>query len=303
MHLLRLEHLVYLTLSGNHTFARLLDMQTRNRGSTPEGLKYFSMGRRMSGDMNTALGNCVIMLVMIATACNSLVPRRWDCLIDGDDALVFIDAKDYTVLAGHLAADFLRFGMTLKVEAPVYQIHCVEWCQSKPIFAACLDGHHRWKMVRNPRKILRGALFSSKLNVFNLRASYLVTVGLCELALNHGVPILESFARWLVRAGGSARLSPNYQHSGSFQRVSRELRTLRRTLDSLRDLQCVPISVETRSMFAQQWALPVDVQLFLESYFDHSPAPRHWFERHIAEVSARLPECCDDYDWLVSSYI
>jgi len=85
--LLEIEHLVYKLLCPDPWFAEILSWQLTNRVRSRHGLEYVAHGRRMSGDMNTALGNCVLMVLMVAAA----FQRDYDMLDDGDDVLVLVE--------------------------------------------------------------------------------------------------------------------------------------------------------------------------------------------------------------------
>jgi len=82
------EHSIYQAFyPGNKHFAMLLEWQRRNTcyARCSEGtVKYKTVGKRMSGDVNTALGNCLIMSSMVWTYADEIsVPIR--LANDGDD--------------------------------------------------------------------------------------------------------------------------------------------------------------------------------------------------------------------------
>lgn len=65
--LLKIEHSVYMMMCYHPEFKKLLQWQLVNHGRSSRGIKYVAKGKRMSGDLNTALGNCLLMVIMVST--------------------------------------------------------------------------------------------------------------------------------------------------------------------------------------------------------------------------------------------
>lgn len=190
------EHSVYNACYHSPELRRLLQWQVHNVGyaRTADGVvKYNVTGRRMSGDMNTALGNCLLMCAMF----HRLLEERAidaELINNGDDCVLILEHTDMAKLAG-LERWFLDFGFTMKVEAPVFVLEHVVFCQMQPVF----DGD-RWRMVRDPR-------VSLDKDGINLQPGnqkfedWLHTVGECGLALTSGLPILQEYYRYLMSNG------------------------------------------------------------------------------------------------------
>jgi hypothetical protein len=233
---LRVEHSVYVGCCPDPYFALLLSWQLGNRCFSSRGLSYKVVGKRMSGDMNTALGNCLLMVIMLVaymTWC-----KKWDLLDDGDDVLLIVEESDLPRVVGTVKDAFLAFGHELKVESVTRVLEQVEFCQSRPIEWS--PGKH--KFVRNPWKVLSTALTGVKyFNQDGARAKLLYSIGICELVLSLGVPVLQEFALAILRNCGvdeGLQLPPD---GSLMSRVRRELRTL-----GLRTLQRVdPQPVQT----------------------------------------------------------
>lgn len=186
--LLEAEHAYYLKFNNDPAFAELLKKQLYNRGSTRSGFKYEIEGGRMSGDMNTGLGNCVISLIMFKALAKRLgVPM--DLLVDGDDALLFISREHLTSLYSVLSFHYLQFGMEMKVEEVAFAAEEVAWCQTRPVQ---ITGQE-WKMVRDPLRVLRTILVSKKWQPHRQR-NYMASLALCEMAQNRAVPVLQAMA-------------------------------------------------------------------------------------------------------------
>jgi hypothetical protein len=118
----------------------------------------------------------------------------FDVLVDGDNAVVFCDREALGLLRGSLAAEvFRQSGHEIEMGACASRVEQVEFGQSRPVQTA-----RGWTMVRNPRKVLSNALCSPyHYGELSYGARVAASVVQCELALNHGVPLLQSyFAAW-----------------------------------------------------------------------------------------------------------
>lgn len=115
--ILRVEHLIYQRYWRSPILDRLLSWQWHNKGRTSTGIRYRCRGGRMSGDMNTALGNCIISILLLANIMRvlKLTPTSWDMLCDGDDCLLFIDHSNLWVLE-QIPQLYLEHGFVIKVE-------------------------------------------------------------------------------------------------------------------------------------------------------------------------------------------
>jgi hypothetical protein len=246
---LQVEHSVYLASNPDPWFRQLLSWQLLNTVRSSLGMKYVTRGKRMSGDMNTALGNCVQMIAMVVGVMEWL-EVDFDLLDDGDDCLLFVEATDLPLVQAQLPLYFLLMGHELKVESVASELTEVEWCQSKPVF----DGQ-KWKFVRNPFKVMSCALVGTRWNIGSerVRLEYLAGIAQCELVLNSGVPVLQEFAKALLRNSKDAH--PRYdRNSGEWWRYVRELRYVGPQ----------EIAFDSRISFAKAFGVSVEEQLHYE---------------------------------------
>lgn len=256
--LLNGEFMVYLCSNPSREFATLLKAQLRNKCFSTKGIKYKTKAKRMSGDMNTALGNCIIMLIMLLAFMDWC--SVWDTLDDGDDVLVIIEAKDLPQFLRDVKKAFLEFGMNVKVESVAYSLHEVEFCQSKVIHAA-----GGFKFVRNPIKVLSCAL--SGVRYFGDvagRRNLLYSIGTCELVLNLGVPVLQAFALAIRRNATRGKFNANLL-GDTVARLSRELKTYRMHINTIVP---IPITDLARDSFAVAFGMDCAEQIRLEKAFD-----------------------------------
>lgn len=76
---LKVEHDFYRSwFPGDQDLDQLLRWQMVNECRTSNGLRYQVVGGRMSGDMNTALGNCTLMVGMAHAAMKQLRVKQYD---------------------------------------------------------------------------------------------------------------------------------------------------------------------------------------------------------------------------------
>nr|QUS52786.1 hypothetical protein 2 [Mute swan feces associated tombus-like virus 5] len=295
--MLSVEHLVYKRYWKCPHLQRLLEWQVRNKGRTSSGIRYTLRGSRMSGDMNTALGNCLISIIVLANIMRilKLSPTRWDMLCDGDDVLVFVDQTDTAILQ-QLPSLYEEHGFPIKLENVTTSYHKVLFCQTHPV-----DTLLGPKMVAVPSRTLSRALVGVRhWGEPKFIPKYLALIGYCELALNMGVPILQEFACMVLNWGSV--LPRNIQASGRVIKAAREER--------LHPIEPLPITAEARLTFEEATGISVEEQRALEQSFraqyrhgskeeTHSvdqPAiywRKHWSATNTARIQGKGPPARD----------
>lgn len=254
--LLKVEHLFYLLILPSQEFKRLLRAQLRNRCFSKEGVAYSTLGRRMSGEMNTALGNCVIMLLMVLSIL--LVLRiKFELLDDGDDCLVIYEAESHDQVRTALES-MNEFGLHVKLENVSSVFERIKFCQSQPI-----ETHCGWKFCRDPYKVMSTSVVGIKWASLNEqgRRTYLNGIAECELVLNKGVPVLEAFARALRRNAATTRKAYD-EKSGEYYRYMRELKAF------VNVDEVVPITPAARMSFYLAFGIDPATQVEYEDRLD-----------------------------------
>lgn len=144
---LQFEHSCYNSVFHSSELQRLLSWQINNSGvgyAHDGKVKYRKKGCRMSGDMNTALGNCLLACLISKKLVHEMgIKAR--LINNGDDCVLITEATNATKLLGGLTDGWLRFGFQCIAEEPVYELEAIEFCQMHPVF----DGSE-YRMVRNP---------------------------------------------------------------------------------------------------------------------------------------------------------
>lgn len=291
---LELEHKYYSNLCEDPFLDRLLKCQLKNKCYTNSGIVYEVDGNRMSGDMNTALGNCLLMVAMCYAAMRELVVLRWDLLDDGDDCLLIVERSELSKLST-LPNVFLAFGQELTLGREVGELSGVVFCQSKVVH---IDGVPRF--VRDWKKVLSGAAGGfAKWNDGKLVRPMLKAIGDCELALNQGVPILEAFARACLRNSHGASAPKGFADDDHYNYVARGLpdRQLGGTLD-----------FAARESFAEAFDVSPEWQEHIEGVLErwtidttcHNDVPSELDYRWELNVHPQFPDLLESCDWIQS---
>lgn len=252
------EHQVYLDCfpiaRHRRKLAHLLKMQLHNRcvGYTPNGkLSYRVEGTRMSGDMNTSLGNCVLMCSMIKAYLDSRGVSA-QLANNGDDCVVFMEKADLGKFSLGLKEWFLAVGFDMKVEDPVFEFEKVEFCQTHPVF----DGN-RWLMCRKPSAVFaKDTTFLQPYQSQKQLANWLHAVGLGGLRLTGGLPVLQNFYRAYLRFGKPGKVPTDYLSWYTRQQLTNM------------DRDFGPVSAEARYSFERAFGMTPDEQIELERIID-----------------------------------
>jgi hypothetical protein len=197
---LRYEHSVYTSIFPQSSeLKELLRWQEVNGGRAfcDDGMVKFKMhGTRSSGDLNTSLGNCIIMCGLIFAFTRE---RGLDVELcnNGDDCVVILEQIQLNAFMLNLPKWFVRHGYRMTVEDPVYELEQIEFCQSRPV---CVDGTYR--MVRNlTNSITKDPLCLVPVQTPKVLRMWYGAVGDCGLSITSGVPILQEYYKMFRRAG------------------------------------------------------------------------------------------------------
>lgn len=198
---LQYEHGFYLRAHNNDaTLRRLLKMQLRNKVSVmcEDGrVKWVSDGGRMSGDMNTALGNCLLSASLLSEWARERGVRI-RMVVDGDDCVAFMNEGDLARFLEGLQAWYRHRGFIMKVEEPVRQFEKVEFCQCLPVLVG-----GTWRLVRNFRKaVTQDHVWIERGGITHLEVCEATGEG--GMALYGDCPVLGAYYKMLR---GSRKLS------------------------------------------------------------------------------------------------
>jgi hypothetical protein len=253
---LRWEHAIYARcFRAPGELERLLEMQLHNkvRGYCVDGkLKYTSEGGRMSGDMNTSLGNCLLMCAMVYCFLTQVGVESFSLANNGDDCVVICESHNLSRIMGPLNKWFLDMGFSMKIEDPVYELERIEFCQTKPVL-----GPRGYTMVRcAPVALAKDAISLVPLRNRKEFEGWLAGVGQGGLAIASGIPIYQSFYRAYIRGSHGAKPRVEDQQSG--------LKNLSERLEG----SVVPISAASRFSFYLAFGITPCMQLAVEAHYD-----------------------------------
>ncbi len=192
---LEYEHKFYkLFYKGNDLkiLSKLLRWQTRNKGKcyTQDGmLKYVVNYMRASGDMNTGIGNIIIVMSILLQFREEL-DIDFEITDDGDDFNIICESSSIKVIRSKLYDYAYQFGYRMQIEEPVYELEHIEFCQARPI----MIDTNECRMVRDIRTSMsKDATSILPLNNSRLAAKWARSVGLCGLSLTYGVPVIQNY--------------------------------------------------------------------------------------------------------------
>ena len=263
---LKWEHSVYNRIYNSSELRKLLKWQLRNnvKGYCRDGsLKYSVDGCRMSGDMNTAMGNCLIMCALVHCYAKT---RGVPILLtnNGDDCTVFLERCDEGKFKLGLSEWFLEMGFNMKIEASCYDIENIEFCQTHPVF---VDGGYL--MVRNFQKsISKDCLSLKDLSSAKILKSWITAVGEGGLSLTGGVPVFQEFYSTLVKIGvGLPEVKGSRQNSKRRHNTPDMLTGGLSWLSKGMNRRYETISPRTRHSFYLAFGVTPDEQVELEGYY------------------------------------
>lgn len=189
------EHGFYLGAYDNDTdLQRMLSWQLETKcfANVQDGtVKYTVRGGRMSGDMNTAMGNCIISAALVWAYCRER-GIKIRLIVDGDDSVAFMERADGRRYSEGIQEWMARRGFRLVSEEPVCHINQVEFCQCKYV------GLSPPTLVRTPTKAItqdHAWIADRKLNW----AEVLAATGMGGLSLYGHVPLLGAYYSMLAR--------------------------------------------------------------------------------------------------------
>jgi hypothetical protein len=244
------EHALYkAAYPGHGGLADVLASQVFE-GTTQNGVKFSRRGGRASGDFNTGMGNTLIMLA-VCVGVLSGYGIHYDLLVDGDNALVFLESVDCASVVNNFHHDVLNAsGFEMTLESPVSYIEGIRFGRSAPVYVGPY-----WTMVREPWSVLSGAYASHRWlrePLFGRR--WVNGVARCELSLALGVPVLQAAALSVLRQTATRKKVPVEALSDYFVLGAR----------LAVEEDAVDVSPLARLSFERAFGIPPDGQVAME---------------------------------------
>lgn len=252
--MLEWEHSIYNSMFRSPELRKLLRWQIDNEGfgRCDDGtLRYKVRGKRFSGDMNTALGNCLIMCAMIY-AYGQDRGVSIELVNNGDDCVVFMEARDLVKFGVGLDEWFDEMGFVMTKEDPVYELHQIEFCQCKPVVG--LNGLIMCRNFEKAREKDTMCLFD--ISTPSAARKWLGAVGECGLSLTAGIPVFQEMYKAYIRHGEASDIKASVGWECGMTHMARGLHPKEG-----------PVSDDARYSFYVAFGVTPDEQEALEEYY------------------------------------
>lgn len=260
---LKFEHSFYKAVFPEEDeLHNLLDWQLRNDGSallpTGELVRYRTKGCRMSGDINTGLGNKILMCAMVHAYLKEIGVQA-SLANNGDDCVLFCEKGDVKQISDTLERWFLRRGFNMVVEEPVECLERVVFCRSQPI---CVAG--KWVMVRQLGSLSRDCFSTQDWFIQKTYKDAMNALGQCNGIINDGVPVHMAQAKRMYKEGGSRRFRLEALHKQMEY-------SWRERLGNRVSLDWSEVQDSTRLSYFRAFGITPYVQRIVEEYFEGAP--------------------------------
>jgi len=282
--ILQMEHNIYLHCFPNPKDRKRLSWLLRQqfvnigRGRCKDGiLKYILGASRCSGDMNTGLGNCIIMTILLTYYLRYVCGiTKFSICNNGDDVFVIVEREDEERVRSGMYNFFFRAGFIMEIEKTVDVIEHISFCQTRPVF----DGEC-WRMVRDVKQSLsKDAIsidpFDSQISL----ANYLHSVGNGGLSLTGGIPMLQEYYQSMIR--NSTSLNPTDRKLKDVLTERDGFYWQRRGMTE----KYRPVTDAARVSFYNAFGIMPDVQIYMEEYYRQLVIP--WEGTHSFKYGERV---------------
>jgi len=255
---LRYEHSFYRALfPDSGELADLLEQQLTNKGRAyaADGKITFAMtGTRSSGDLNTSLGNCLLMCALVKAYAVEMCITL-ELANNGDDCVVFMEECDLEKFSHGVDHWFRTKGFAMTVEAPVFLFEELEFCQTHPI--AVPSG---WRMVRNHAAVVtKDPMCLVPVPTHRTYQKWLFAVGECGANATSGIPVQHSMYQAFKRNGiqcSQGFKDTIFRNTGWATRVSGSL------------AEHAVITDASRASYYIAYGVTPDAQKAIEAYYD-----------------------------------
>ncbi|APG76537.1 hypothetical protein 2 [Hubei tombus-like virus 23] len=237
-----------------------MDYQFNNTCSTVNGVSYKCEARKMSGEYNTSCGDSIVNWSATDKAFHMITGHyRYYPNINGDDDVMIVDESEIGDIEEFLPKLIENLELLgFKTDASYTRtFEEIEFCQSQPVEVES----NIWRMIRKPARAISRDCYSVRKYGGTAWYRLAASLGYCEYALNDGVPVLQSWAKYLQRSSkGKKVLNQEIEY-----RVKVEIKNktkYRTTID--------PVA---RESFAIAFGIEPTQQIAIESWLDNQESP------------------------------
>lgn len=254
--MIKVAHEMYRSLIKDPWFEQLMQAQLRNHGFTTQGIMYKVRGCVMSGDMTTALGNCLLVTLIVLTYIRQqpqAMQSKIHLVDDGDDHVLIVEEEILQHVEETYPLWWQEVGHELRVDNKTREFHQIQFCQHKPLLTA-----NGWTMCPDPKKVLGSAFSLSKSWLKEgQHKNYLGTIWEARAILHQGVPVYGPLFE---------RLRSQNKHRLGYNLKRRQL-GIERLLEAEWTNPTAKSGLVTqtaRVQFWEQWGVDPQEQRFLE---------------------------------------
>lgn len=217
---------------------------------------------RMSGEMNTSLGNGLVNLIIINYICTQIHACSVTCIVEGDDSL-------FKTKASVTDKDFLYCGLTCKLEKHS-EINTASFC------GLIFDPENK-TIVTDPIKVILKTPYLPRkwVNVgINVRMQILKCKALSIRWQYPNCPILVAYSEYILKntCTFSVRKSilEYFKGEQEYNLMKTDFSSIqKKTLDAiLKDCPTSNISINSRLIMERKFNISVEEQLELEQFFE-----------------------------------
>lgn len=301
-----IEFVVYTHLMSNNTnnnFQQCLKILSGTNECSFRAFKVALSATRMSGEMNTSLGNGVsnFFLTLFVLYKRGYSINEIRTVVEGDDGLTRVDPKNVPT-----PDDFSKLGFTIKIEV-FDQISDASFC------GLVYDPTDK-QTITDPRDVLQNFYWLDSLRYGKASNRRLLELMRCKalsaLYQYPGCPIIKAMA------GHMLRLTKNVKHKSqwvnaydslvdaeAFKHLAISIRLLRNdVVDQLLEL---PIGIGSRLLVESKYKLDIRTQLRLELHFATSnkmeplydyavveavtSSARHYYDTYVCNFNPQIP--------------
>jgi len=207
---------------------------------------------RMSGEMNTSLGNGFTNLMVLLFVAEKLGAKDIDAVVEGDDSL---SNPHDAVLTTEL---FTKLGLIIKLES-MDSVARASFC------GLVFDEYER-RNVTDPRSALCGFGWTKMLHVKSSEKTKMALLRCTSLSLAYqypGCPILSALARYGLKMTRSYDVRPMIQKWKNMYEKEQLIEALRHPIIN------VEVGIKTRQLVQELYGISIDEQKEIEKYLDN----------------------------------
>lgn len=260
------EHSIYKSIFKDKELDKLLAAQLKNYGFAYHGgykIEMRTKGVRASGDMNTGLGNCLIMCTLVHRMSVEF-GIKCDLINNGDDCVIILERADLWKLYddGKIRSDieewYLDAGFEMEFEPPEDVFEKIVFCQMQPVWNGEV-----WIMVRQPEAALCKDTICLGCDSMHEYGQWARSIGVGGLALYGDMPVYRSFYAAFNRLGEGYKPSRSLlTRDSGFYKLCVRGRNHRGVVSS-----------EARVSFYRAFGITPALQIVLEQKYDSATMP------------------------------